>query len=830
MYTITGLVNSNVVRSIIPKRWNCTRKQLHKKPSKMPLDPKHIAEAQKQRLKLKQKVSKVSPGIVNLQVLGCGAPGTPASVYLFTDQTRYLFNCGEGTQRLAYEHKTKLSCLENIFMTRTNWERIGGLPGICLTMQDVGVPAVSLHGPPGLDELFKAMRRFVILKDMKVEASEYATGDVYEDHVMTLQYIVINPETSELKAAESDEELGHEEAPVDDTDYYAYERRKVTAQPPQQESAKNIRTTDWTKREESSVMAYICKLKPRHGQLSLEKCVDQGVPPGPLLGQLKNGNDVTLPDGRVVKSVDVRAPDDPGPVFMFIDIPSREYLKDFMAKGDVFAKYQQQATEEADQAIFVIHFSPLDVMHCEEYRQFMDQFSASTRHIALNEVNSFSGYIAAHRIQYHLNQLDEQIFPLLREENNQYEDPPAADSDLVRSSSLSYMHIRPPKGIDRAQEALINPAEYLSELELLPDFKEALGVLKQQLVQHNVRRTASVRAEQYPRLIFLGTGSSIPNKTRNVSAILILTSNQSSILLDCGEGTVGQIWRFFGKTHAEAVLRSIKAVYISHLHADHHLGLIGLLQARKKLFGDNCERLTLLAPEQISYWLRLYDCRFETIHKDYRLVKNADLLENSFKDEKLLEMGIKEIATCRVRHCPHSFGVALKVASAGTHPETNIEGDVKITYSGDTMPCESLIALGRDSTVLIHEATMEDELAAEARIKMHSTLSQAIDQGRKMNARYTLLTHFSQRYAKIPRLRPEQQQSGLGTDLGIAFDNMEVTLDDLPTLCKFYPALKAMFISHFEEMEQKAIKRGNKKLRLESVKSGTVTSACSPTR
>uniref|UniRef100_A0A182S923 Zinc phosphodiesterase ELAC protein 2 n=1 Tax=Anopheles maculatus TaxID=74869 RepID=A0A182S923_9DIPT len=796
----------------------------------MPLDPKHIAEAQKQRLKLKQKVSKVSPGIVNLQVLGCGAPGAPASVYLFTDQTRYLFNCGEGTQRLAYEHKTKLSCLENIFMTRTNWERIGGLPGICLTMQDVGVPAVSLHGPPGLDELFKAMRRFVILKDMKVEASEYATGDMYEDHVMTLRYVVINRDRSACKGAGSDEEQSHEEAPVDDTDYYAYERKKETAQQPQPETGKSSRTTDWTKREENSVMAYICKLKPRHGQLSLERCVEFGVPPGPLLGQLKNGNDITLPDGRVVRSADVRAPDDPGPVFMFIDIPSREYLKDFMAKGDVFAKHQQQASEEADHAIFVVHFTPLDVMHCEEYRQFMDRFSASTRHIALNEVNSFSGYIAAHRIQYHLNQLDEQIFPLLREENNHYNDPPAADCDLVRSSSLSYLHIRPPKGIDRTQEASLNASEYLSELELLPEFKETLETLKLQMVQHNERRAVSIRAEQFPRLIFLGTGSSIPNKTRNVSAILILTSKQSSILLDCGEGTVGQIYRFFGKTQAEAVLRSIKTVYISHLHADHHLGLIGLLQARKTLFGDSCERLTLLAPEQISYWLRLYDCRFESIHKDYTLVKNADLLENPIKDERLLEMGIKEIATCRVRHCPHSFGVALTVVSLGTHPDTNIVGDVKITYSGDTMPCESLIALGRDSTILIHEATMEDELAAEARIKMHSTLTQAIDQGRKMNARYTLLTHFSQRYAKIPRLRPEQQQSGLGTDLGIAFDNMEVTLDDLPTLCKFYPSLKAMFISHFEEMEQKAIKRGNKRLRLESVKNGTGSKESSPTR
>ncbi|XP_058169782.1 ribonuclease Z, mitochondrial [Anopheles ziemanni] len=792
----------------------------------MPLDPKHIAEAQKQRLKLKQKVSKVSPGIVNLQVLGCGAPGTPASVYLFTDQTRYLFNCGEGTQRLAYEHKTKLSCLENIFMTRTSWERIGGLPGICLTMQDVGVPAVSLHGPPGLEELFKAMRRFVILKDMKVDASEYSTGYVYEDHVMTVRYISIKRDTANIEAntTEAQEE---EEALVDETDYYAYERKKDYTK---QEASSTTGGQNWTRREEQSVMAYICKLKPRLGQLSLEKCVDFGVPAGPLLGQLKNGNDITLPDGRIVKSSDVRAPDDPGPVFIFLDIPSREYFKDFQAKADLFAPYQQGATEASDQAMFVMHFSPLEVMRCDEYRKFNDSFSASTRHIALNEVNGFSGYIAAHRIQHHLNQLDDKMFPLLREENNDYQNPPASDSNLLRSSSLSCLHIRPSKGIDRAQEALLNPTEYLNELDLLPEFKSALTDLKLELLPFHERRSVTLRTEQFPRMIFLGTGSSIPNKTRNVSAILILTNAHSSILLDCGEGTVGQIVRFFGNTQAESVLRSIKAVYISHLHADHHLGLIGLLQVRRKLFGDDCEKVMLFAPEQISYWLRLYDCRFETIQRGYDLVKNADLLESPLNDERLLEMGIKEVATCRVRHCPHSFGLALKMVSLGTHRDTGIEGDVKITYSGDTMPCESLIQLGRDSTVLIHEATMEDELAAEARLKMHSTLSQAIEQGRKMNARYTLLTHFSQRYAKIPRLQPEQHQSGLGTDLGIAFDNMEVTLDDLPALCKFYPALKAMFISHFEEMEQKAIKRGNKKMRLEVSKNDAAYKACSPTR
>ncbi|XP_055545892.1 ribonuclease Z, mitochondrial [Wyeomyia smithii] len=785
-------------------RYSSSQSKLNRLLFEMPLDPKHIAEAQKQRLKLKQKLIKTSPGIVNLQIVGSGALGAPASIYLFSDQTRYLFNCGEGTQRLAYEHKTKLSCLENIFMTRTCWERIGGLPGICLTMQDVGVPSVTLHGPPGLGELFKAMRRFVVLKDMNVDAPVCTAENVFEDHVMILKYVVINRESDSTSVPEDDGKLV--DTTVDDTDYYAYEKRSKTEPKAKMSAPSQFQKQDWTRRKETSVMAYICKLKLRFGQLSLEKCVDKGITPGPLLGQLKNGHDVTLPDGSVVKSSDVRGPDDPGPVFIFIDLPSEAYLKDLEEKNNAFAPYQNSATTDADQAMYVIHFTPLEVMETPEYKRFIDKFSPSTKHVALNSINSFSGYVASHRIQYHLNQLDQQIFPLLKEQNNNYDEPCKVNSELVRSCSLCYLHVRPRKGIDRALEAVINPAEHLQELDDLPDFKTSLDDVRSKMIDLNDNRKLTTRSETFPRIVFLGTGSSIPNKTRNVSAILVLISAKTSILLDCGEGTAGQIVRFFGRHQAEKVFETIKAVYISHLHADHHLGLFGLFQMRRKLLGVSGEKLLLFAPEQMSYWLRLYDCRFESLREEYVLVKNADLIENPLRDERVLELGLREIATCRVRHCPHSFGVALRMLA-------KVKGDtgeeVKITYSGDTMPCQDLVNLGQNSTVLIHEATMEDELEAEARIKMHSTLSQAIEQGKKMNAKYTLLTHFSQRYAKIPRI-----ESNLGNNLGIAFDNMEVTLDDLPILCMFYPALKAMFISHFEEMEEKALKRANKRIRL----------------
>lgn len=56
----------------------------------MPKEPKHIAEAQKQRKKIKEKYIKYSPGKVTLQVLGSGAKGAPKSLYVFSDQSRYV--------------------------------------------------------------------------------------------------------------------------------------------------------------------------------------------------------------------------------------------------------------------------------------------------------------------------------------------------------------------------------------------------------------------------------------------------------------------------------------------------------------------------------------------------------------------------------------------------------------------------------------------------------------------------------------------------------------------------------------------------------------------
>lgn len=155
-------------------------------------------------------------------------------------------------------------------------------------------------------------------------------------------------------------------------------------------------------------------------------------------------------------------------------------------------------------------------------------------------------------------------------------------------------------------------------------------------------------------------------------------------------------------------------------------------------------------------------------------------------------IGLTGLETCFVKHVSNSFGISFSVRQPHDHSV------FKLTYSGDTMPCDTLIAIGRNSTVLIHEATMEDDLAIDAERKSHSTVSQAVDQGIKMNARFTVLTHFSQRY-RLPRLnRP------LPPNVMIACDNMELVASDFPLSRHLYNVIRSVYQRQLDEYDAKA--------------------------
>jgi ribonuclease Z len=81
----------------------------------------------------------------------------------------------------------------------------------------------------------------------------------------------------------------------------------------------------------------------------------------------------------------------------------------------------------------------------------------------------------------------------------------------------------------------------------------------------------------------LGTGSAIPSKYRNVSATHLDIPGVNGVLLDCGEGSLGQLRRRFGPEGTRRILEELRMIYISHMHADHHLGLNAILREKVKV-------------------------------------------------------------------------------------------------------------------------------------------------------------------------------------------------------------------------------------------------------
>ncbi len=544
--------------------------------------------------------------------------------------------------------------------------------------------------------------------------------------------------------------------------------------------SKKLKTEEKQKFDSNeSSFIYVCNLKTKPGELLINKCIELKVPPGPLLGKLKAGEDVTLPDNRLIKSKDVIGPEEKGPIFIVLELPTIDYINSLNNIEELF-QYQDLSNDISKLVSTVVHFSPQEVISDERYQAWISKFNESVTHIVCNEENSTQSFVAANRLQIQLNLIDDYIFPLLNCVRNDSTTHSTNSDKLIFSPALLRYHLRPSnlKGLDNESILSINCETFREEALSNKEFVESLKQF------HSQSSILNNEIQEYPEILFMGTGSAMPGKVRNTSAIWVNIDSETSFLLDCGEGTFGQIFRFYGHEY-ESKLKSLKAIYVSHLHADHHLGMLQLIKKRSLITKDS---LLLIIPPAVHKWLESYNTEVEAISHLYRMIP-CETFRSNTDEEVLNKIGLTELKTCFVPHCDHSYGVCFT---------TKNEPKYKIVYSGDTIPSDKLIEMGKNCDLLIHEASMEDELVDEARLKFHSTTSEAIEVGKKMNANFTILTHFSQRYAKIPVFNEK-----FNDRVGIAFDNMRVRMTDLNKLPKMIPTLKCLFVDHIEELKAK---------------------------
>ena len=274
---------------------------------------------------------------------------------------------------------------------------------------------------------------------------------------------------------------------------------------------------------------------------------------------------------------------------------------------------------------------------------------------------------------------------------------------------------------------------------------------------------------------FLGTGSMAPSRYRNVPGILI-HSQTGFIVLDVGEGFAGQLRRRFGNENFKYIVQNINFIYISHIHGDHHFGLFQLLEERSKVANNI---VPLLCHQSIAIHIENCQKFSKSGNLKYRWIKTNNK-ENKGEFE---ENGIY-IKYFPVFHCEDSQGCVI-----------TLNDGWRIAYSGDRFPKDNFENEVKNCDLLIHEATFTDELYKTAESKGHSTMGQALATGKAVSAKYEILTHFSQRYPKLP-VFPEGMKN-----IAFAFDYMTISYEKMNELCMVCPQIFQM-ISELEEAEK----------------------------
>ena len=268
----------------------------------------------------------------------------------------------------------------------------------------------------------------------------------------------------------------------------------------------------------------------------------------------------------------------------------------------------------------------------------------------------------------------------------------------------------------------------------------------------------------------LGTSASRPTVERNVSSVVLVREGET-IMFDCGEGTQRQMMRY-------GVSFALRDIYFTHMHADHVIGVIGLL--RTMALQGRTEPMRLLGPKGAGRHLK----RAKEFGVD-RITFPVEIVE--LDPMTRVDYGEFAMIPFPVDHGPSlSMGYALveperkgrfnpELARELEVPEGPLWGQIHrgqaitlpdgrviepgqlvgppragrtVVITGDTRPCDATVEMSRGADLLLHEATFADEEAPRARETGHSTAREAAEVAARAGVRQLVLTHLSARYSR----------------------------------------------------------------------------------
>ncbi|MHB1507842.1 MAG: ribonuclease Z [Cuniculiplasma sp.] len=276
------------------------------------------------------------------------------------------------------------------------------------------------------------------------------------------------------------------------------------------------------------------------------------------------------------------------------------------------------------------------------------------------------------------------------------------------------------------------------------------------------------------RITFLGTGGSWPTPGRSMPSI-ILQVDDSISLLDCGEGTQKQVMK------SGTSFMRIRNIFLSHLHGDHFLGMLGMVQSMS--FNGRTEELQIYGPPgsieilsralNVGYYslrfpIRIHELPFEssteidgmmveTIRADhpvpaisYRFVEK-DLVKIDPEKAKSLNISSRRLEKLRKEGQIDQDGNIIKISDVygGTR-----KGRV-LVYSGDTRPNKEMVNFAKNADILIHETSTSSALEPKVNEFGHSSSRQAAEIAKNAEVKNFYLFHYSPRVENLQELLDE---------------------------------------------------------------------------
>jgi ribonuclease Z len=303
------------------------------------------------------------------------------------------------------------------------------------------------------------------------------------------------------------------------------------------------------------------------------------------------------------------------------------------------------------------------------------------------------------------------------------------------------------------------------------------------------------------RVLFLGTAGSVPTPERSLPAVLIQREGEQ-LLFDCGEGVQRQMIK------AKTGFHKKMKVFISHLHGDHILGLPGLLQTMALL--DRQAKLDIYGPPGIEPFLESVRENVQfvlTFPVEIHEVQEAGAIceENEYTvravwaNHVIPSLAYVFAEKPRPRRFYPARAKALGVPEGPLwsklqhgHNVKSAKGEIvrpeevtgasrpgrKIVYTGDTRPIRRFVKFAAGADLLIHDATLGDELSQRAEEDGHSTPSQAAREAKKAKVKKLILTHISARYKDTSMLLKQARKVFRNVQVAKDFMEMEIPLPD----------------------------------------------------